>query len=42
VGVGTVLTGLTRRIVHGAATSGLADPEQLAKLMMESPQGGEA
>lgn len=42
IGVGTVLTGLTRRIVRGAATGGIADPEQLAKLLAESPEGGES
>jgi [acyl-carrier-protein] S-malonyltransferase len=39
VGPGTVLSGLTRRIVHGARTTGIADPEQLRKLLAEEPEG---
>jgi len=44
VGVGTVLSSLTRRIVRGAATTGIADPEQLAKLLAPAAtasEGGE-
>lgn len=33
VGVGTVLSGMNRRIVRAATTTGIADPEQLAKLL---------
>jgi [acyl-carrier-protein] S-malonyltransferase len=33
VGVGTVLSGMNRRIVGSATTTGIADPEQLAKLL---------
>jgi [acyl-carrier-protein] S-malonyltransferase len=44
VGAGTVLSSLTRRIVKSAATTGIADPEQLAKLLAPAAtetEGGE-
>jgi [acyl-carrier-protein] S-malonyltransferase len=42
VGVGTVLTGLTRRIARAARTTGIADPAQLQQLLAASSEGGEA
>jgi [acyl-carrier-protein] S-malonyltransferase len=40
VGVGTVLSGMNRRIVKTATTTGIADPEQLRKLLAPaSPEG---
>lgn len=40
VGPGTVLTGLTRRIAKAASATGIADPDQLRKLLTED-SGGE-
>jgi [acyl-carrier-protein] S-malonyltransferase len=37
VGPGTVLTGLTRRIVRAARCTGIASPDELAKLLAEVP-----
>jgi [acyl-carrier-protein] S-malonyltransferase len=37
VGPGTVLTGLTRRIVRAARCTGIANPDELAKLLAETP-----
>lgn len=42
VGPGTVLTGLTRRIAKAAPATGIADPDQLRKLLAETDAGGES
>jgi [acyl-carrier-protein] S-malonyltransferase len=42
VGVGTVLSGMNRRIVRSATTTGIADPEQLAKLLAPAEPEAEA
>jgi [acyl-carrier-protein] S-malonyltransferase len=40
VGPGTVLAGLTRRIARAASATGIADPDQLRKLLAETADAG--
>jgi [acyl-carrier-protein] S-malonyltransferase len=40
VGPGTVLAGLTRRIAKAASATGIADPDQLRKLLAETADAG--
>ncbi len=38
VGPGTILSGMNRRIVRGARTTGISDPDQLRQLLAPEPE----